>query len=560
MARTIKIQCVNTGKELFVPNGISLKEISEQLEGELGFTPISAKVNNRMECLSMELYHPKQVEFVHSDSYDGRHVFLPTMLFVVASAFEELFPNGKFRLAHISSGEMFCICETGQEQADNSISDGVLAMLTERIDKLRDADLPIELVEEDTAAVIDRFSKAGRNDIVLLLENYHDLYASYYRMGQHIEYSYVPLAYSTGCIKEYKINACDGGIMISIPMYDHPDGDRYDIIPQQELDVCRESADWNVRLHATSVGQINANCTERRGSGWLIKVAESLQERKIAHIAESIVESGKRIVMVAGPSSSGKTTFSKRLEVALETIGCEAYPISLDDFFVNRVQTPRDENGKYDYECLNALDIKLFNDCLTKLLSGTPVDLPTYNFVTGEKEFRENSRGFTAPGSTFIIEGLHGLNPDLMTEVRQEETFRIYVSPMTSLPLDDHVRISATDDRLMRRITRDSVQRGRTARDTLSSWQNVRKGEIKWIYPYRQRADVFFNTALVYEIAVIKPFVEDLLREVPQNCEEYAEAKRLLNILSYLLPLSDREIPPTSIIREFVGGSSFRYL
>lgn len=559
MSRTIRVQCVNTGRELFLPNGISLKEIAEQIREELGFDPISAEVNNRMECMSLELYHPKQVEFVRSDSSEGRHVYIPTLIFVIASAFEEMFPNGKFRLTHISSCNMFCSFETGNESVAVT-AEGIVDELTERVRKLCDADLPIELVEEQRDTVIDRFRGAGRDDIVQLLEDYHDLYASYYKMGQHIEYSYVPLADSTRYVSEFKIEACDGGLMVSIPVYDRNGYGNYDVLPAQELEVCRESAEWNKRMHAENVGQINANCTERRGSGWLIKVAESLQERKILQIAEAIVNSGKRIVMVAGPSSSGKTTFSKRLEVALETIGREAFPISLDDFFVNREQTPRDENGNYDYECLNALDIELFNSCLKKLLAGEPTDLPTYNFVSGKKEFRPQNRGVVSSGSTFIIEGLHGLNPGLLTEVSLDEAFRIYVSPMTSLPLDDHVRITATDDRLMRRITRDSVQRGRTARDTLASWENVRKGEIKWIYPYRQNADMFFNTALVYEIAVIKPFVEELLREVPQNCPEYSEAKRLLNILSYLLPLSDREIPPTSIIREFVGGSSFRYL
>ncbi|MCQ2074393.1 MAG: nucleoside kinase [Bacteroidaceae bacterium] len=560
MSRTLRIQIVNIGKELFLPNGVTLQEVSEQIEGELGFIPIAAKVNNRMEPLSMELYHPKRVEFVRSDSYDGRQVFIPTLVFVISAAFEELFPNGTFKVEHIASGRVFCSCMTGLGVEDSQYADKILYSIIERIDKLREADIPIELVEDETSAVIERFRRNRREDIVLLLQNYHNLYASYYKMGQHIEYAYVPLASSTSCISDYRIEVCDGGFIVSVPMYSYPGLDVSSDIPQKELAVCSESAEWNTRMHAVSVGEINANCQERRGSGWLIKVAESLQERKIAQVAEEIVKSGKRIVLVAGPSSSGKTTFSKRLEVALETIGCEAFPISLDDFFVNREETPLDENGQRDYECLNAIDVELFNRCLSSLLSGEPVDLPTYNFVTGVKEYREQNRGITVPGRTFIIEGLHGLNPGLINGVDSGQVFRIYVSPMTSLALDNHVRITATDGRLMRRITRDSVQRNRTAKDTLESWYKVREGEVKWIYPYRGNADVFFNTALVYEIAVVKPFVEELLREVPQNCPEYAEARRLLNMLSYLVPLSDREVPPTSIIREFVGGSSFRYL
>ncbi len=559
MTRTIKVQCINTGKELFVPNGITLMEVAEQIEGELGFSPIAAKVNNRMECMSMELYHPKQVEFVSVDSYDGRHVYIPTLVFVVASAFEELYPEGSFKLTHISAGDMFCTYSTTGEDGNELDVEKVISSLVERVRKICEADIPIELVEDETAVVVGKFRRAGRNDIVMLLDNYHDLYASYYKMGQHIEYSYVPLAFSTRYISDFQIKPCEGGLMISVPEHYESAWNGQVVIPSQELEVCRESAEWNKRMHASNVGEINANCMGRRGSGWLIKVAESLQERKISQIAEAIAASGKRIVLIAGPSSSGKTTFSKRLEVALETIGRESYPVSLDDFFVNRVETPRDAEGKYDYECLEALDVKLFNRCLKSLLNAEPVDLPTYNFVTGEKEYRQNNRQVSIPGCTFIIEGLHGLNPKLLTEIDPEQTFRIYVSPMTSLSLDDHVRISATDNRLMRRISRDAVQRNRTARDTLSCWGSVRAGEIKWILPYRENADVFFNTALVYEIAVIKPFVEDLLREVPQNCPEYAEAKRLINMLSYLVPLSDKEIPPTSIIREFVGGSSFRY-
>lgn len=558
MARTIKIQCINTGKELFLPNGISLKEIAEQLEDELGFVPIAANVNNRMECLSMELYHPKQVEFVDVRSYQGLHVYIPTLVFVVASAFEELFPSGAFRLAHLSAGEMFCTFNTGTDNEDEP--EKVVSAIVNRVTKICDADIPIEPIEEETAIVIEKFRKAGRKDIVQLLSNYHDLYATYYKMGQHIEYSYGPLAFSTRYVSQFKLEACEGGMMLSAPLTlssIYKEGENK--ISQQELDVCCEVAEWNRRMHASSVGEINANCMERKGSGWLIKVAESLQERKIWQIAESIVSSGKRIVLIAGPSSSGKTTFSKRLEVALEAIGHMSFPISLDDFFVNRTETPRDENGEYDYECIEALDVKLFNECLSSLLSGKPVDLPTYNFVTGIKEYRKHNRKVVAPGYTFIVEGLHGLNPDLLTEIGPDQVFRIYVSPMTSLALDDHMRVSATDNRLLRRITRDAVQRNRTARVTLSSWRKVREGEVKWIYPYRSNANVFFNTSLVYEIAVIKPFAEDLLREVPQNCPEYAEAKRLLIILSYLVPLSDREVPPTSIIREFVGGSSFRY-
>lgn len=559
MPRTIKIQCTNNGNELFVPTGITLKEIAEQLEGELGFSPISAKVNNRMECLSMELYHPKRIEFVSVDSYDGRHVYIPTLVFLVSAAFDELYPEGKFALEHISAGDMFCTYRTAAEGEESAEPEKVAASITERVNKLCDADIPLELIEDEKDVVVEKFRKSGRNDIVLLLENYHDLYASYYKMGQHIEYSYVPLAYSTRYITDFLIKPCEGGLMVSVPAYYESAWNGQEVIPRQEFEACRESGILNRRMHASSVGEINANCMGLRGSGWLIKVAESLQEKRIAQIAEAIVASGKRVVLIAGPSSSGKTTFSKRLEVALETIGNESYPISLDDFFVNREDTPRDENGEFDYECLEAMDVALFNRCLKSMLDGAPVNLPTYNFVTGVKEYRAQNRNFAIPGCTFIIEGLHGLDPRILTEIEPEDTFRIYVSPMSSLSLDDHVRISATDNRLMRRISRDAVQRNRTARDTIAGWPSVRKGEIKWILPFRGNADVFFNTSLVYEVAVIKPFVEDLLREVPQNCPEYAEAKRLLNMLSYLIPLSDKEIPPTSIIREFVGGSSFRY-
>lgn len=556
MGRTVKVNCVNSQQELYLPIGISLKEIADQLAGQLPFKPLAARVNNRLEDLNMELYHPKQVEFIGIDDSQGMYAYLSSLIFLVASAFEELYPEGSFQLAHKVVDSFFFSVSTDDANAD---MEKLCHSLTVRIQQYVDADIHFEPVEEETAVVVEKFRKAGRNDVALLLENYHDLYATYYRMGTHIDYQYGPMVYSTANIDDFELVPCTGGFLLSVAAYSKRGITRTDVLQTKEFGVYSEAVDWNRRMHAGSVGEINASCQQRRGSGWLIKVAEALQEKKISQLAEQIASSGKRIVLIAGPSSSGKTTFSKRLEVALEAIGRGSYPISLDDFFVNRADTPLDENGKPDFESIRSVDLAFLSECMKKLLKGTPVDMPTYNFVAGKREFNDDRRGLVLPDSIFVIEGLHGLNPQLLQGIDHDDAFRIFVSPLTSLSLDDHTRFSANDNRLLRRISRDAVQRGRSAQATLASWPSVRQGELKWILPYQEEADVFFNTALIYELAVIKPYAEDLLREVPQNCAEYAEAQRLLTRLQYILPLSDKEIPPTSIVREFVGGSSFRY-
>lgn len=557
MVRTVKVNCVNTGKELFLPIGISLKEIADQIAGELDFKPLAARVNNRLEDLNMELYHPKMVEFVGISSSQGMYAYLSTLIFLLSAAVNELYPKGHFQLAHKVIDSFFCTIDTGGVTND---MEEVAAAVTERVKKYVDADIHIEPVEEETSVVIEKFRNAGRADIALLLENYHDLYATYYKMGTHIEYQYGPQVYSTGDITDFELIPCPEGFLLSVKAYAQRGITRTDVLQTKEFGVYHEATEWNKRMHAGCVGEINASILERHGSGWLIKVAEALQEKKISQLADQIAESGKRIVLIAGPSSSGKTTFSKRLEVALGAIGKESYPISLDDFFVEREQTPPDEDGKPDFESLYAIDIPLLNKTLKSLLAGKKTNLPAFDFLTGHKIYRDENRNICLKkDAVLVIEGLHGLNPGLMTEISYDDCFRIFVSPLTSLSLDDHTRFSANDNRLLRRISRDAAHRGRSAQATLASWASVRKGELKWILPYQENADVFFNTALIYELAVIKPYAEDLLREVPQNCEEYAEARRLLARLAYLLPLSDKEIPPTSIIREFVGGSSFRY-
>ena len=556
--RTLKVLCKNNGQELLLPLGVSLSEIARLLADQLGFQPVAAKVNNKIESLHMELYHPKQVEFLDYTSAEGLRVYTSSLVFLISAAVEELYPKGSFSVAFTVDSGYFCRLDTGNGPGEDM--QAVIDAVTERINRIVEADMVIEPVEEETPAVIEKFRQAGRDDVALLLQSYHKLYATYYKLGQHIEYQYGPLAWSTGCLRHFKLMPFEDGVLLDIP------------VPGQTLDLkkvmaqkvkrntlYREALEWNKLMHASTVGEMNEFCLKGNNSGWLIKVAEALQEKKIAQLADTIAATGRRIVLIAGPSSSGKTTFSKRLGIQLDAIGKQPQTISLDDFFREREDTPLDENGEYDFEHFDTLDVPLFNQTLQRLLAGETVVMPRFNFAQGGKEFDPANTLSCSPDTILIIEGIHGLNPRLMPDIPADIQFKIFISPMTALSLDAHNRIASADNRLIRRIVRDAQYRGSQARSTIARWPSVRAGEGRWIFPFQENADVFFNSALIYELPVIKPYAEQMLMDVPQNCPEYAEAQRLRKILSYLLPLSDKEIPPTSLVREFVGGSSFRY-
>ncbi len=556
MPRTVEINCVNTGRRLIRAAGTPIWEILQSLDGELGFHPIAVKVNNEVKSLYYEIYHPKRIEFIGMDDPNGQYVFLRTAAFLVWSAVENIYPGLRFRLLYTISGSFFCRLE-GEKAPSDWVE--VVNSLKKEIDRLIAADLPIIEVEAERNDVIERFRANGRLDLVSILSGIKDLYLTYYQMGEHIDYYYGPLAKSSREVYLYDLIPMEDGFILRLPWRSKPD-ELTPLVPQPKMaEVFNEYVRWNELMDTATIGALN-QASEKSNHNDLIKIAEALQEKKIARIADTIAsQPEKRLVLIAGPSSSGKTTFSKRLSVQLSAIGLHPIALSLDDYYVERELSPLDENGEYDYESLYALDLDLFNRQLKDLLDGKSVNIPSYNFPEGKKEFHPDRVITLHEGDILIMEGIHALNPELVPEIPQEQQFKIYASALTSILLDDHNRINTTDNRLLRRIIRDSQYRGSSAQATLARWPSVRAGENKWIFPYQENADIIFNSALVFELPVIKSYVVPCLQAVPQSCPEYAEAQRLLFFLKFLTPINDWEIPPTSLLREFVGGSSFKY-
>jgi uridine kinase len=553
MGKTVRIFCINTGKYELFPMGTSVNEVYHKMCEDIVPDAIVARVNNKTVSLNYEIYNPKQIEFINIHSSSGMRAYSRTLTFILSAAVSELFPNGSFRLEHPVSKGYFCELNIGRPVTVDDLD-----AVRQRMKELIKADNPIEYIEEESEVVIEMFRERGRQDIVDLLTTKGSIYSSYNKMGWHVDYFYGALAISSGFIKIFDIKPYFNGFLLQIPDRINPQR-LEEIIPQEKmLGVFNEYMRWNKIMSLSNVGDLNITCL-RGDSTNLINISESLQEKKMAQIADSIQQRGKvRIVLISGPSSSGKTTLAKRLSIQLMVLGIKPLALSLDNYFLNRDETPRDENGDYDYETVHALDLKLFNDQLKALLNGEEVETPRYNFTTGKKEYKGNKMKFDEQ-SMLIIEGIHALNPVLLPEIPNEYLFKVYVSALTSISLDDHNWIPTTDNRLLRRIIRDYRFRNYSARETISRWESVRSGEDKWIFPFQENADVMFNSALIFEFSVLRSFVEPILRLVPQNCPEYAEAHRLLRFVEYFVPISDPEIPHTSLLREFFGGSSFRY-
>lgn len=560
MSKTIKINCCNIGQSRLFPIGASLMEIAEILREDklLDFEPIAALVNHKAENLNTELYHPSLVEFIDISHPEGMRVYTRTLSFLMAAAVNELYPGGRFCIEHSVSNGFFCNLFIGKK-----VKESDLKAIKERVKTLAEAAIPILQVEEETTAVIELFRAKGREDLVKLLSHYGHLYTHYTKMGEHIDHYYGPLAASTDLIQNFDLMAFpdnDSGFLLRIPKPDAPE-ELQDYVAQPKMfGIFKEFVHWNEVLGQSTIGEINESCA-RGDAESLIKVSEALQEKRVAQIVDHMLSqaSRKRIILVAGPSSSGKTTFSKRLSVQLAVMGIKPLAISLDDYFLERHETPLDEKGEYDYESLYALDLKLFNQHLNELLQGKTVKIPRYNFSKGGKEYSDDRKIKLHDNQVLILEGIHALNPELLPSVPQEVLYKIYVSALTSISLDDHNRIATTDNRLIRRMIRDAQYRGTPARSTIARWKSVRAGEDKWIFPFQENADVFFNSAMSFELLVLKRYAEPSLRTVPQNCPEYAEAERLLRFLDYIATIPDNDIPPTSLLREFVGGSSFNY-
>ena len=558
MKHVLQICCKNNNISKEFPVGSTLLEIYQGLNLDFPYQVVSAKVNNRSEGLNFRVYNNKDVEFLDVRDPSGMRTYVRSLCFILYKAVRELFPQGKLYVEHPVSKGYFCNLRIGRpiELAD-------VTAIKQRMQEIIAQDIPFHRTECHTTEAVRIFSEQGMNDKVKLLETSGSLYTYYYTLDDTIDYYYGNLLPSTGFIYLFDLVKYYDGLLLRIPNKTEPTKVDEMVKEEKMLDIFKEHLRWNHIMGLSNVGDFNRACQEGAATD-LIKVAEALQEKKIAQIADEIYNRCQdnsphgRLVLIAGPSSSGKTTFSKRLSVQLMTNGLRPYPISLDDYFVDREKTPRDANGNYDYESLYALDLQLFNDQLQALLRGEEVELPRFNFTAGKQEFRGEKLRIDK-NMVLILEGIHALNPELTPQIPDENKFKIYVSALTTISLDDHNWIPTTDNRLLRRIIRDYNYRGCSAQETISRWPSVRAGEDKWIFPYQENADVMFNSALLFEFAVLRYHAEPILNSVPRNCPEYAEAYRLLKFIKYFIPVQDKEIPPTSLLREFLGGSSFKY-
>ena len=558
MKETVKILCKNNGQSYDVAIGSSLLEVLQTLNLQLPYPIVSAKVNNRSEGLRFRLYNNKDIEFLDLRQSSGMRTYVRSLCFVLYKAVRTLFPKGILRVEHPVSKGYYC-----NLFLDRPLKAEDVAAIKRQMERIIAENLPFERHECHTDEVIRLFNAQGLSDKVKLLETSGSLYSYYNSCGDTIDFYYGNLLPSTGYLRLWDILPYDEGILLRIPNKEQPD--RLEEIIKQEkmLEVFKEHLHWNQLMGLNNVGDFNHLCLQGHATD-LINLNEALQERKIARIAEAIASrsadggGGVKLVLISGPSSSGKTTFSKRLSIQLMTCGLRPYPISLDNYFVNREETPLDAQGNYDYESLYALDLKLFNDQLQALLRGEEVELPTFNFTTGRKEYK-GERLRIDQNTILVLEGIHALNPELTPDIPDGKKFKVYVSALTTISLDNHNWIPTTDNRLLRRIIRDYKYRNYSAQQTISRWPSVRAGEDKWIFPYQENADMMFNSAMLYELAVLRSHAEPILSSVPQNCPEYAEAYRLLKFIRYFTPVQDKEIPPTSLLREFLGGSSFKY-
>ena len=553
----LQIYCKNINKSKCFPIGITLLDIYSGFGLNMPYGPVSAKVNNKVESLTFRVYNNKDVEFLDLCSSSGMRTYVRSLFFVLYKAVEDLYPNGNIVLEHPISKGYYC-----QLKLDRSIGLDDVQRIKLRMKEIIAEDLPFERFEKHTDEVVELFRQKGMKDKVQLLETSGNLYSYYYTLGDTIDYYYGSLLPSTGYLHLFDLVKYYDGLLLQVPNRSNPSKLEEMLKQEKMLEVLKEHRQWNQILGIGTVGDFNKACNAGYATE-LINVSEALQEKRISQIADEIYHRGQKgqpvkLILISGPSSSGKTTFSKRLSVQLMANGLKPYPVSLDDYFVNRVDTPKDENGNYDYESLYALDLDFFNQQLQALLNGEEVELPRFNFNTGMREMSGN-RLKVDDNMILILEGIHALNPELTPHIPAESKFKIYVSALTTILLDNHNYIPTTDNRLLRRIIRDYKYRGYSAEETISRWPSVRAGEEKWIFPFQENADVMFNSALLFELAIIKDYAEPILRKVPNNRPEYSEAYRLRKFLEYFIPLQDKELPPTSLLREFLGGSSFRY-
>lgn len=553
MKQTVKIRCKNNGETKEIAIGSTLKEAYEAFGLSMEFGPINATVNNRTEGLNYRLYHNKDVEYFDLHSATGERCYMRTLFFVLCKSVHDLYPDSKVVIDIPVSNGYYCNLMLGHDVTETDVT-----RIRERMRQLIDAKLPIRRYEVPTEEAVRIFSSRGDKAKAKLLRSTGKLYTTYYEIDDYVDNFYGSLLINTSQLTLFGLEKYFDGALLRLPSRQNP-AELGALIRQDKMfDIFKEQHRWNRILGVSTVGDFNEAVRSGQTTG-LINVSEALQEKKIASIAEQIAHrQGTRVVLIAGPSSSGKTTFCKRLSIQLVTCGIKPIQISLDDYFVDRHLTPKDENGEYDYESVHALNIPLLNEQLQQLFEGKNIELPKYNFQTGKSE-NSGKRLQLGDNQVLVLEGIHALNPELTAQIPQEQKFHIYISALTTILLDDHNYIRTTDNRLLRRIIRDYKYRGVNAQETIHRWPSVRAGENKWIFPYQENADVMFNTAMLFELAVIKQQAEPLLDLVPENCPEYAEAYRLRTFLDYIQPIPNRALPPTSLLREFLGGSSFKY-
>ena len=553
MEQTIQVYCKNNGQTLEVPLGCTLEEVYQLTGLEMKHGPISAHVNNKVEGMHFRLYKQKEIEFLDITSASGSRAYTRSLFFVLCKAAHSLFNPCKVSIDIPVSNGYYVNLNIGRPV---TLDDA--GAIRRRMQEIIDAAIPIHRHETTTEEAIRMFSDLHNRSKVKLLQSTGRLYTTYYDIDGYLDYYYGSLLTNTSQLYLFGLEKYYDGLLLRLPSREHPD-ELGEMTHQDKMfGIFKEHHQWQDILGLRTVGDLN-DAISQGYSPQLIQVSEALQEKKISRIADEIAQrKGIKLVLIAGPSSSGKTTTCKRLSVQLAVNGIKPIGISLDDYFLDREKTPRDEKGDYDFENLHALNLPLLNEQLTALFRGDEIELPRYDFPTGTSQ-KSGTRLRLGENEILVVEGIHALNPELTSQIPNEQIFRIYASALTTILLDSHNYIPTTDNRLLRRIIRDHKYRAVSAQETIRRWPSVRAGENKWIFPFQENADAMFNSAMLFELAVIKSQAEPLLEQVPENCPEYAEAYRLLKFLHYIKPIPETQIPPTSLLREFLGGSSFEY-
>lgn len=553
MKQVIQIRCKNNKKSQKVEIGSTLFDIFSAFDLKMTHGPVSARVNNKVEGMHYRVYNSKDVEFLDMTSSSGSRAYTRTLFFVLCKAVQDIYPATDVVIDIPVSNGFYVDIRLGRPVVDEDVN-----IIRRRMQEIIDARMPIRRFTVPTEEAVALFQEKGDVEKVKLLKTSGSIYTTYYKIGDYVDYYYGTLLTNTSQLYLFGLEKYYDGMLLRIPSLKNPDVLGEMTRQDKMFEIFKEHHRWQSILGIRTVGDFN-QAIDSNHSTDIINISEALQEKKIANIAEEIASrKGVKLVLLAGPSSSGKTTSCKRLSIQLAVNGLKPLQISLDDYFVDREKTPKDASGEYDYESIYALDLDLINEQFNALFRGEEVELPKYDFQSGKSKKSGNKLKMN-DNNVLVVEGIHALNPELTAHIPQEQIFRVYASALTTILLDNHNYIPTTDNRLLRRIIRDYKYRGVSAQETIHRWPSVRAGENKWIFPFQENADAMLNTAMLYELAVIKMQAEPLLQQVPENCEEYAEAYRLLKFLKYFKGIPYNNLPPTSLLREFLGGSSFHY-